>query len=98
MNGLQVFRRLGEVGCDSLAFLLSWGLGSMLNIYEPVAESGFGLLDMRSGNRGACKKNDCAAPSTAEQVLFLVESVYDVSGESVTAPDIDSTTSTFRGH
>ncbi|MCE5321957.1 hypothetical protein LLG46_01440 [bacterium] len=69
----------------------------MLNIYEPVAESGFVQLGMKAGGRGVRAKNDCAAPSTAKQVLFLVESAYDVSDEVVSS-GTDSTPSKFRGH
>ena len=67
----------------------------MLNIYEPVAEMEFGHLGMR---RGARVKKDCATPSTSEQVLFLVESVYDVDGEVAIKPDNNLMPLKFRGH
>jgi hypothetical protein len=88
---------MGQLAATAWHFVV-WGLGSMLNIYEPVAESGFGHLGMRSGNRGARTKKDCATPSTSEQVLFLVESAYDIDGEVAIIPDNNLMPCKFKGH
>ncbi|MHB9035660.1 MAG: hypothetical protein ACYC64_03275 [Armatimonadota bacterium] len=54
----------------------------MLNLYEPIAESGFDNRSVSAGNRASRSEQNNVAPSTAEQVLFLVESVYEIGGDT----------------
>jgi hypothetical protein len=70
----------------------------MLNLYEPIAETG---RDHRNATESysSSAKQDTAAPSTAEQVLFLVESVYEVGCDFTAQTNAPrAMVCMFRGH
>jgi hypothetical protein len=71
----------------------------MLNIYEPIAQVGTTEQIRRTGSVSAAKKS-ATTPSTAEQVLFLVENVYEISGETgaTTEGAPHAMLSRFKGH
>lgn len=71
----------------------------MLNIYEPIAQVGTTEQIRRTGSVSAAKKST-TTPSTAEHVLFLVENVYEINGETGAATEgtPHAMLSRFKGH
>jgi hypothetical protein len=71
-DGLQDCGRGGEVCCDSLAYYVL-GVEIMFNMYDrtPKAKT---AQHAAAQNKTFLVCNDCPAPSTLEQILFLMES------------------------
>ncbi len=64
----------GVVGCDSLAFFVR-SVVAMLNLYGPafgVETDGCNVTDAPTGRQ---TMSDRKSPSTADQILFLLDSV-----------------------
>jgi len=72
-GGPQESGRTGVVGCDSLAFSCSRECVVMLRLFDPInesrntRESKAAPAALRTGHRSQC------APSTYEQVFFIIE-------------------------